>query len=165
MMYIGMYLLAIVLANASIATFGPTAATFNAFIFIAFDLTARDALHEAWHHDHLWLKMFALILTGSVLSAFLAPAIALASFTAFLAAGVSDALVYQIAYRQPQMIKMNGSNLVSSFVDSFVFIWLAFGNPILWGVVLSSYAAKIAGGLMWSLIITRFKQRSVIALG
>lgn len=160
MTYIALYLIAIVLANASIAAFGASATVFNAFVFIAFDLTARDALHEAWHHDKLWLKMFLLILTGSALSALLAPAIALASFMAFLAAGLSDALVYQIAYRYPRLVKMNLSNGFSAWVDSFVFITLAFGvSPILWGVILSSYAAKVAGGVLWSLVIEGIRQR------
>lgn len=158
MMYVVLYLIAIVLANGSIAAFGPSAAPVNAFLFIAFDLTARDALHEAWHHDRLLLKMTALILVGSLLSAFLSPAVAVASFAAFAAAGAADAIVYQVLYKRPALVKMNASNAVSALIDSVVFIVLAFGAPVLWGVVVSSYAAKLTGGVVWSFIIARLRR-------
>lgn len=154
MIYVSLYLVAIVLANASIAAFGASIAPLNAFLFIAFDLTARDALHDAWQYNHLWLRMFALVLTGSLLSALLAPAIALASFSAFLAAGLVDALVYQAVRRYPTLVRMNVSNAAAAAVDSVVFVALAFGtNPLLWGIILSSYAAKLTGGLLWSVVI------------
>ena len=48
-----LYLVAIILANLSVAHFGPSVAVVNAFLFIGLDLTARDALHERWHGRHL----------------------------------------------------------------------------------------------------------------
>jgi hypothetical protein len=68
MIYIAMYLAAIILANLSSATFGPSASIVNAFVFIGLDLTARDKLHEAWNRNGLVWKMGLLILTGSFLS-------------------------------------------------------------------------------------------------
>ena len=71
MRYVILYLVAIVLANLSVAHFGPSAAVVNAFIFIGLDLTTRDELHERWHGRNLWLKMACLIAAGSLLSWFL----------------------------------------------------------------------------------------------
>ena len=63
--YVALYLVAIVLANLSVAAFGPSVVVFNAFLFIGLDLTARDQLHEAWRNDNLLPKMAALIATSS----------------------------------------------------------------------------------------------------
>ena len=45
------------LANLSVAYFGPVSTPINAFLLIAFDLVSRDSLHERWNHKNLWLKM------------------------------------------------------------------------------------------------------------
>lgn len=47
MLYVIMYLVAIVLANLTVAAFGPRMVIVNAFLFIGLDLTARDRLHDA----------------------------------------------------------------------------------------------------------------------
>src|SRR5690349_14489580 len=128
-MLIALYLAAIVLANLSVAAFGPGVTIVNAFLFIAFDLTTRDALHERWQGRNLWAKMLALITAGSVLSYALnanAGPIALASFVAFLAAGLVDTVMYAALGNQTRLVKMNGSNVVSAAVDSIIFPLLAF---------------------------------------
>lgn len=56
MFYIMLYLVAIVLANLSVAQFGPSVTILNAFLFIGLDLTARDKLHEVWRGNRLVLK-------------------------------------------------------------------------------------------------------------
>ena len=89
MIYVIMYLAAIVAANLTVAYFGPAISILNAFLFIGLDLTARDALHEQWNGRHLVRNMALLIASGSLLSWFLnhdAGQIALASFLAFVAA-------------------------------------------------------------------------------
>lgn len=159
-----MYLVAIVAANLLVAQFGPAITIVNAFLFIGFDLTARDSLHEAWRGRGLWWKMALLIATGSALSWALnreAGAIALASFAAFAAAGTVDALVYHRLLRLPRWLRINGSNVPSALVDSIIFPTLAFG-VLLWPVILGQFAAKTLGGFVWSLIIARqsFKVQS-----
>lgn len=154
-MLIAMYLAAIVAANLSIVYFGPQAAIWNAFILIAFDLTARDALHEAWRGRYLWPKMLALIATGSLLSWWLnadAAQIALASFVAFGLAGLSDALIYAVLGDKSRLVKMNGSNVVSSIVDSTAFVLVA-GLPLV--IIPGQIIAKIVGGAVWSVLLTR----------
>lgn len=155
MIYVLLYLLAIVLANVSVATFGPGATVINAFLFIGLDLTARDRLHEAWRGRELFPKMVILVCAGSLLSWLLnrnAGPIAVASFVAFGAAAIVDTAMYQLLHRYPRWLKVNGSNIPSALVDSIVFPTLAFGQ-LLWPVIVGQFLAKVAGGFVWSLIL------------
>lgn len=163
LLYMSLYLVAIILANLSVAHFGPASTIVNAFLFIGLDLTSRDALHEAWHRKNLFIKMLALIATGSILSYILnrdAGPIAIASFAAFGAAGIVDALVYQFLHNKPWMVKVNGSNVFSALVDSLVFPTIAFGAfmPL---IVLGQFAAKVAGGFIWSAVLGMFRRKPV----
>lgn len=158
MFYVLVYLVAIVAANLSVAYFGPQAVIVNSFLLIGLDLTTRDKLHELWHNDRLWLRMFGLILTGSIITVILnagAWQIALASTVAFGAAAVVDAIVYQVLYKRHKLVKMNGSNVLSAAVDSVLFPAIAFGFPLMWTIMLGQFAAKVLGGLMWSFVIAR----------
>ena len=155
MIYVVMYLGAIVLANLTLVYFGPAWSIVNAFLFIGFDLTARDKLHDAWHGKRLVLKMTALIAAGSLLSYALnrnAGQIAIASFVAFGAAGITDAVIYQLLGKYPKWMRINGSNVPSAAVDSIIFPTLAFGGflPL---ITLGQFAAKVLGGAIWSAII------------
>lgn len=155
-----LYLLAVVLANLTIAYFGPIATPIVGFVCIGLDLTARDTLHERWRGNGLWPKMFALIATGSLLSFLInydAGRIALASMLSFLFAGLADAIVYHVLGDKSRFLRINGSNVVSATVDSIAFPTIAFGTFIPW-VVVGQLVAKTFGGLVWSLILTRFKR-------
>ena len=155
--YIGMYLVAIIIANLTVAWFGPKMVIINAFLFIGLDLTARDALHDAWHGRNLWAKMAGLITVGSVLSWMLnqsAGRIALASFAAFGCAATVDTLIYHLLGNRARWQRVNGSNVVSAAVDSLVFPTLAFGS-LLPLIIAGQFAAKVAGGFIWSLILRR----------
>jgi uncharacterized PurR-regulated membrane protein YhhQ (DUF165 family) len=157
------YLVAIVLANLSVALFGPKFAVLNCFLFIGLDLTSRDALHDRWHHKNLVLKMAALIAVGSLLSWFLnhnAGQVALASFVAFALSGTSDALSYHVLRDRAKLVKINGSNVVSATIDSIVFVALAFGQPILWDIIVLAIVSKIAGGLFWSFLLIKVFNRA-----
>lgn len=159
--YVILYLAAIIAANLLVVQFGPSVAVINAFLFIGLDLTTRDHLHEAWHRRGLVWKMALLIATGSLLSWFLnrdAGRIALASFTAFACAGAADAITYSLLGDKARLLKINGSNVVSAGVDSVIFPALAFGFPLLWGVMLGQFVAKVAGGFVWSLVIEAVKR-------
>lgn len=157
MRYVALYLAAIVAANLIVAWQGAWVTPITAFVFIGFDLTCRDYLHEAWHGRALWPKMLALIATGSVISYLLnqnAWRIAVASVVAFALAGVADALVYQRLIKRSRLTKINGSNVVSSAVDSFLFPTVAFG-AFLPGIILAQFAAKVGGGFLWSLVLQK----------
>jgi queuosine precursor transporter len=156
-MLVVIYLVAIVAANLLVATFGPSTTPYTAFLFIGLDLTCRDRLHESWQYKQLGTRMALLIVAGSVLSWLLnrnAGPIALASCVAFGAAATVDALAYHGLRWQPWAYKVNGSNILSAAVDSLLFPTLAFGT-LLPAVVLGQFAAKVAGGLIWSVLLRR----------
>lgn len=149
-----LYLLAIVIANLSVAYFGPQSAPVNAFIFIGATFTLRDKLHDLWR-THRMLKMGTLILTGSLISYLLnrdAGQIAVASFVAFLLSESGDAVVYARLERYRWFVRVNGSNLVAAVLDSILFPVLAFGAWLPW-IMLGQVLAKIGGGLVWSWIL------------
>jgi hypothetical protein len=167
MTYVLMYLTAIIAANLLVARFGPAVTIINAFAFIGLDLTARDHLHDAWHGRGLVPKMATLIAAGSLLSWLLnrnAGPIALASFAAFACAAAADTLAYALLGGRARLLKMNGSNLVSAAVDSVTFPALAFGFPLLVGVMLGQFAAKVGGGFVWSLVLARRVERVRIVM-
>lgn len=156
MIYVGMYLVAIVAANLLITHLGPGVAVINAFLFIGLDLTARDRLHDGWHGQGLVWKMALLIGAGSALSYLLnrnTGPIAMASFIAFALAGVADSVSYHALGNRARLLRVNGSNLASAAVDSIVFPALAFGFPLMFGVMAGQFVAKVGGGFMWSLIL------------
>ena len=156
------YLAAIVLANVTTALFGPSWSIVNAFLLIAFDLTARDALHDRWQHDRLLLRMSTLIVAGGLLSYVInadAGRIAVASTLAFAAAAAVDAVVYQLARRLPWLQRANLSNVAGATVDSIVFPTVAFGG-LLPLVTLGQLAAKVIGGAAWSLLLQRVRRRA-----
>ncbi len=152
------YLLAVVAANLFILWFGPGAAIVTAFLLIGLDLTLRDALHDLWEGRLLWVKMLALILSGSAITIVLnyeAMRIAIASTAAFLTAGIGDALVYTVLRKKRFLIRANGSNVAGSALDSLVFPTLAFGT-LMPGIIAGQFLAKLAGGFLWSLVLQRF---------
>jgi hypothetical protein len=155
MTLIAVYLAAIVAANLAIASFGPSAAILVAFLFIGLDMAARDRLHDRWHDDHLVLRMGALIAAGGLISWALnagAGQIALASTVAFTLSAVVDALIFAALGERSYFVRVNGSNVVSSAVDSLTFPTIAFGAflPL---IVLGQFTAKVVGGFLWSLIL------------
>lgn len=156
-----MYLIAIVLANLSIYYFGVRMVYVNALLFIGLDLTARDKLHDLWHNDRLWIKMLIMIGAGSLISWLLnqgAGQIAIASFVAFMVAGLVDTITYNFLFRQSKLIRINGSNLFSSMTDSIVFPTIAFGSfiPV---VVFGQFITKIIGGFLWAVVLQRLDNK------
>jgi uncharacterized PurR-regulated membrane protein YhhQ (DUF165 family) len=154
------YLAAIVTANLVTAAGGPTWSVIMSFALIPFNLTVRDNLHERWEGGPLRRNMALLILSGSVLSAALsinALPIAVASFLSFAVAESIDTAVYARLAGRSKLVKMLGSNSISSAADSFTFTTLAFGLPILWGIILADYAAKLLGGVLWAFILSHLR--------
>lgn len=150
---VALYLAAIVAANLSVAALGPSVVVVNAFLLIGLDLTLRDRLHDRWG-GFRW-QMVALIAAGGAISYVLNAAagqIAIASQVAFALAATGDGLTYALLERSPRLARVNGSNVVGAAIDSLVFPTLAFG-AFLWPIVLGQFAAKVAGGFLWSLIL------------
>ncbi len=161
---ISAYLGAIVVANLSVSHWGPKAAIYNAFILIGLDLSTRDALHDMWH-GRLLRNMTLLIVAGSVIS-YLAGLwigsgpfvgrIAVASAVAFGLAALADSVTYHLLRDRPWNQRVNQSNIVAAAIDSLVFVALwPFGFQFTLAFTL--FAAKVAGGVVWSWILAPFK--------
>lgn len=154
------YLLAIVLANLLVATYGPAISIVNAFVFVGLDLTTRDRLHDVWGRagrGQLLLRMGLLIAAGGLISYQLnagAGAIAVASTVAFALASIVDTVTYHLLRWHPYMLRTNGSNIAAAAVDSIVFPTLAFG-ALLPLVVVGQFSAKVTGGYLWAVLLRR----------
>lgn len=154
-----LYLTAIVAANFSVWFFGPVSTPVNAFLFIGFDFILRDKLQDLWAGRGLALKMGALIGAGSLITFFLNPAaarIAVASCVAFAASTSVDWGIYTLVRRRPWMVRANISSFFAAAADSFIFPTLAFG-AFLPRIVLAQWLAKVAGGVLWSLVFSRWR--------
>ena len=157
--YVSVYLISIVVANLLVSYFGPKAAIFIAFLFIGLDLSIRDQLHDSWNKQNLVLKMALLIGSGSLITVILnyqAMQIAIASSAAFGVAAIGDAIVYHTLKQRDFFIRSNGSNLAGAALDSMIFPVIAFGWPPMWFIVIGQFAAKVIGGMFWSLLLEKF---------
>ena len=149
---IGIYALAMTMANLSIYTWGPWVSPINAFLFIGLDLTLRD-----WLHTRLkFWQMVVLIGTSGALTWVLNPAashFAIASAVAFTAAAVVDWAVF-VRLPGSWLRRTNGSNVAGAAVDSLVFPTLAFG-VLLPHIIALQFIAKVVGGAIWAWLIQR----------
>lgn len=149
---IAIYGSAMILANLSVAAFGPAISPVNAFVLIGLDLALRDWLHvrlKAW-------QMLALILATGLLTYLLNPAagkIAIASACAFTAAAVVDWATF-FKLKGSWLFRANGSNIAGAAVDSLIFPTLAFG-ALMPHIVAMQFVAKVAGGSIWAYILNK----------
>lgn len=156
---VAIYIAAIVAANLSVAAFGPAVSPINAFLLIGLDLSLRDKLHDRWAGSALWPRMLGMIAAAGIVSYALNPAagkIAVASVVAFCLAALADAIAYHALKRKRWAIRSNGSNVAGAAVDSLTFPTLAFG-AIMPEIIALQFAAKVAGGAMWSWIIASWR--------
>lgn len=149
---IAIYGSAMILANLSVAAFGPAISPVNAFVLIGLDLALRDWLHvrlKTW-------QMLALILATGLLTYLLNPAagkIAIASACAFTAAAVVDWATF-FKLKGSWLFRANGSNVAGAAVDSLIFPTLAFG-ALMPHIVAMQFVAKVAGGSIWAYILNK----------
>ena len=166
---VSVYLGAIVAANLTLAEWGakhPEVALYNAFLFIGLDLTCRDALHDLWRRN-LVRNLGILIVTGSALSYVLGQwlgsgpyvgRIAIASCIAFGLAAIADSIAYHLLRWRIWFERVNQSNIFGAATDSFVFVALwPFGFDF--ALAFSLFAAKVAGGVVWSFALNWRKLR------
>ena len=156
-MYVSIFLISIVLANLSVAYFGPVAIPINAFVLIGLDLSLRDKLHEAWHGRYLSIKMLCLIIAAAVITYLLnrsAGRIGVASVVAFAAALAVDAGIYELLWSKKRWHKMLISNAGSAAIDSLLFPTIAFGI-VMPEIIALQFMAKFVGGALWIWVINR----------
>jgi len=155
MIYLILYILALVAANLLVSVFGPWFSIINAFVLIGLDLTLRDKIHDQWDGKNLTIKMLGLILVAGGISYLLNPAtgqIALASVCAFCLAMGFDSYVYQKLKSKSWFVRANGSNVAGAAVDSIAFPTIAFGG-LMFEIVAMQFAAKVVGGYLWTKVI------------
>lgn len=160
MIYVAIYLLAIVDANLLIAWLGPSYMPIVGFLFIGLDFTSRDKIHDVWNGRGLVWKMGLLIASGSLITYLLnrnAGQIAVASFAAFAFAALLDTFFYHLMLDDDYIKRVNTSNFIASIADSFVFPTIAFGGFMPLAIFLQ-LVAKIGGGFLWSLILQNRKR-------
>ena len=129
MIWVGLYIATIFLANWAIATFGIVPVGFGLMApagvyVVGLSFTFRDLAHEAVGRR---LVVLATLL-GALLSAFVAPQLALASGAAFLFSELADLSVYTPLRRRGWLLAVGASNVVGLVVDSVLFLLLAFGS-------------------------------------
>jgi hypothetical protein len=165
MVYI--YIGSLTLANLLVAWLGPWFSPINAFVLIGLDLVLRDKLHDRWQGDRLALRMFGIIAAAGVISWVInkdAGMIAVASVVSFMVAMTVDALIYQKLKNLPWWQRANGSNIGGAATDSVFFPTIAFGS-LMPEIVALQFAAKVAGGFFWSLIIDSLSRHTNHAKG
>lgn len=152
------YAAAMIVANLTIAAFGPVVAPINAFLLIGLDLALRDWLHirlRSW-------QMLALIAGAGLVTFLLNPAagtIAVASTTAFVSAAAVDWLVFS-KMRGAWLLRSNTSNIAGAAVDSAVFPLIAFGS-LASQIVIPMFAAKVCGGAIWAFAIAKLMNKKL----
>ena len=150
---VGVYMVAMVAANTIVWWLGPWISPVNAFVLIGLDLALRDVLQERLSR----LELGAVIVMASAVTWAINPGaatIAIASAVAFLCAALADWATYEAAKARgwPFLRRSNASNVVGAAVDSLIFPTLAFG-VLLPGIIALQFAAKVAGGAIWSLAL------------
>ncbi len=149
--YIGL----IVGTNFLFATVGPVLIT---FVFAGLTLAARDFVHDLFGRRFA----FGLIIVGAILSALLAsPAVALASFVAFLLAETLDLAIYgPVKERLGRPVGIALSGTAGSILDSLVFLSIAFGSLAFFvPQVVGKVGATLGAALVVALIQAAVRRR------
>lgn len=158
---IGAYLLAIVVANLSVAHFGQIALVFTGLVLIPFDFVTRDLLHDRWKFRDLYKRIGLLILSGAIITTILnadAINVAFASVVAFSAGTLCNTFLYSKMYHLDRVLRMTRSNAVTSVIDSTVFPLLAFGFIDI-RITIAQILFKTAGAYAWALVVRRLRIR------
>lgn len=137
----------IVLANWAVNRYGVVGVGFGlvapaGVYFVGLAFTLRDVLHRTLGRA----AVIGAILIGAVISFAVSDAVTIpggvlslawASGIAFLVSELADLLVYEPTRRKGWASAVAASNVVGLFVDSLLFLWLAFGSlTFLWGQVI-----------------------------
>jgi uncharacterized PurR-regulated membrane protein YhhQ (DUF165 family) len=142
----GLFVLTVYLANWALKRWGTVGVGFGleapaGVYFVGLAFTLRDITHRQLGRG----AVVGAVLVGAALSYWLeanvtipggVTSIAVASAAAFLLSEFSDLLVYEPLRARGWLLAVAASNVVGLFVDSLLFLWLAFGNlDFLWGQV------------------------------
>lgn len=157
LLYVGLIILANVLATRWIIPLPFSLAVPAGVFVIAPIFTLRDEVHERYGRKGAYLLVAIAaviswgtsIMTGNTLLA----RITLSSVIAFVFNGMLDTEIYHELRKKSRLSAILGSNAISSLVDSVLFIWVAFGP--LWQLMLGQYMVKMLISTLVGLWITR----------
>lgn len=132
-------------------------------LLIGVGLAARDAIHRLAGAR----VALAAIAVGVVLSVAVNPAVAVASGAAFLLGELADMGIYvPLAARGRKAGAVLASGVVGGAIDSFVFLWLAFGSVQFWqgqvigkSLVATACAVAVGGWRAVSVRVNPLKAR------
>jgi len=145
LLYIGFIILADVLAANWIIPIGFGLAVPAGVFAIAPIFTLRDSLHRKYGAKKVTYLIFIASAISYILSIIfgneMLGKVTIASVIAFLVSENVDTLIYHIFRKESWMRRVIASNSVSAFLDSFIFIGLAFG--LIWGLILGQYIVKM----------------------
>lgn len=112
--------------------------------------TLRDVLHERLGAG----PTLAIIAASAPASALLAsPTVAAASIMTFLAAETTDLIIYRRLRRRGYTTAVLGSNLISTMMDSMVFLTLAFGATLAAAGGLGMTVGKLQASILTLLVL------------
>ena len=111
-------------------------------LMIGLALVLRDIVQEKLG----WRWCIGAIVAGAVLSGLVAPtALVLASATAFLISESADMAVYTPLRKRKLWLAVVASGIVGAFVDSGIFLYLAFGS-------IDHISGNVVGKIIMSLL-------------
>lgn len=155
--YIGFIILADILAARWIIPL-PFGLFVPAGVFaIAPIFTLRDSLHRKYGIKIVTGLVFIAsaisYLVSIILGNELLGKVTIASLIAFLISENADTLIYHLIKKESWMKRVMTSNAVSAFLDSVIFIGLAFG--IVWPLILGQYIVKMIVAWVTGLVLSR----------
>ena len=152
------YMISILLGNLFVVWFGLIKAFGLVFpagaLWIGLTFSARDFVQREWGDFKVWWFMGISTLITAMLSLVLpnhlpvsATTVALASATAFIIAEAIDWLVYTV-FKLDIIYRISVSNLVSTPIDSIIFVGMVFGNfsfmqPPVYGQAIVKYLSGL----------------------
>lgn len=148
---ISLYLLAFILSNFIVLWFGASGLIVTALFLIPFDFVMRCFFHENWKGKQLIIKLGLLVITASLITYIInveSKNIALGSSLGFISAQIVAGIFYQKFISKSFFFKVNGSDAIGIFVDSFMFQLIAF-QSINYNITITQFILKIIGGLFW----------------
>jgi len=144
MLWAGLYLFSIILANLFVIWFGIVKVAGLVFpagvVFVGLTFSFRDYVQRYWGHWACWIWMFI----ATIITFFFNKQIALASVTAFLISEGVDWFAFK-TLKMPFRKRIYISNLFSCPLDSAIFVSIAFGWywPAIWGQAVIKYASGL----------------------
>ena len=155
------FIFAMVVANLTIAIWGPWVSPINAFFLVGISMVSRDVVHGDWIGAYgkrgALVRTLGMVAVAGVVAYALNPAagrIALASALALVLSAAIETLVFHRISNRPWLVRSNGSSAPGAAIDTVVFTYVAFGISVESTLVLlAQWATKAVGGLVWSLAL------------